>query len=170
MNEPLLWCQINKGYIYLIFLCLLLFFLIHFFFFFLSFCSIFLANIQDALFFKKRKTRTYFCGVFSVISFNSIYYFCKFFKLVKMCIDAYIYIYIYICIYIYAYMHIWYVHNTTRKCSNFTYPCLQYLNADSLLGKKEIIRITNRFSTASGRFWVCSFLLKEHFTQLCTFS
>ena len=77
-----------------------------FFFFFLSFCSVFLANIQDALFFKKRKTRTCFYGVFSVISFNFIYYFCKFFKLVKMCIDAYIYIFIYIYIYIYIYKHI----------------------------------------------------------------
>ena len=57
-------------------------------------------------------------------------------------------------------MHILNVRNTTRKCSNFTYPCLQYLNAVSLLGKKEIIRITNSFSIASGRFWVCSFLLK----------
>ena len=57
-------------------------------------------------------------------------------------------------------MHILYVRNATRKCSNFTYPCLQPLNAVSLLGKKEIIRITNSFSIASGRFWVCSFLLK----------
>ena len=34
-----------------------------------GFCFIFLANIQDALFFKKGKTRECFCGVFSVVSF-----------------------------------------------------------------------------------------------------
>ena len=73
-------------YISLIFLCL---FVCFFSFILFLIFFVFVANIQDALLFKKGKTRTYFCGVFSVISFNFIIV-VNLFKLVKMCTYAYI--------------------------------------------------------------------------------
>ena len=43
---------------------------------------------KKTCFSRKKKTRTCFCGVFSVISFNFVYC-CKFVKLVKMCTCLY---------------------------------------------------------------------------------